>query len=42
MNKKIATAILVIMFAVLAALVIASTLTERSLGTVKATFSETR
>jgi hypothetical protein len=42
MNKKIATVILVVMFAVLAALVIASTVSDRSVGAIKAKFSETR
>lgn len=42
MNKKIATAIIVVMLAVLAALVVATTVSERSLGSVKATFAETR
>ncbi|GEM_PF-2892255 len=42
MNKKIATAIIVVMLAVLAALVVANTLSEKSLGSVKATFTETR
>ncbi len=41
MNKKIATVILVVMFAVLAALVIASTVSDRSVGEIKAKFSET-
>jgi hypothetical protein len=42
MNKKIAMAIIVVMLAVLAALVVASTISEKSLGSVKATFTETR
>ncbi|HUV87925.1 MAG TPA: hypothetical protein VMX79_12540 [bacterium] len=42
MNKKIAAVILIVMLAVLAALVVANTVAERSLGTVKATFTETR
>jgi hypothetical protein len=42
MNKKIAATILLVMLMVLAALVVANTVTEKRLGTIKANFTETR
>ncbi len=42
MNKKIAAVILIVMLAVLAALVVASTVMEKPIGAIKATFTETR
>ena len=42
MNKKIAATILVVMLTVLAALVVANTVTETRLGAIKANFTETR
>ena len=42
MNKKIAAVILIVMLAVLAALVVATTVAERPLGAIKANFTEIR
>jgi uncharacterized integral membrane protein len=42
MNKKLATAIVAVMLAALAGLVIAATVTYKSLGTIKAEYTETR
>ncbi len=42
MNKKLATAIVLVMLAALAGLVIAATVTYKSLGTIKAEYTEMR